>query len=297
MSTDCFYSDEVYQRALAAYLGLAIGDALGATTEFMTPYEVKKKYHVHRQIIGGGWLKLKPGSVTDDTEMSLALGKALLEARGMDLKGVADSFIAWRKSKPVDIGDTVNKGLSHYETTGTALAPPSEMSAGNGAAMRNLPVVLATLKDYESFRMWSLDQSRITHNHPLSDAGTLLLGEMTRLAILKEQTAPLKATAMGWINNYPKFDYNKFKRTDDGYIATTIKTVLYFFFHTSDFETCLLGIVNAGGDADTNGALGGMLAGAFYGLDAIPRRWLQQLDKKIKVEIHQQVQELLYTFC
>lgn len=297
MDNNGFYSEAVYHRALAAYLGLAIGDALGATTEFMTPYEVKSKYHVHKHLIGGGWLKLKAGSVTDDTEMSLALGNALLEARGMDLNEVADHFIKWRKSKPVDIGDTVNKGLTHYVETGKALAPPSDMAAGNGAAMRNLPVVLATLKDYESFRNWSLDQSRITHNNPLSDAGTLLLGEMTRLAVMKGQTAPLKATAVGWINNYPKFDFNKFKRTDDGYIATTVKTVLYFFFHTPDFETCLLGIVNAGGDADTNGALGGMLAGAFYGLDAIPHRWLRGLDKKVKVEIHQQVQKILSTFC
>ncbi|MCK7473978.1 MAG: ADP-ribosylglycohydrolase family protein [Rhodopseudomonas palustris] len=57
-------------RALAAYLGFAIGDALGATVEFMTKGEIAAQYGIHRDIIGGGWLKLKPGQITDDTEMA-----------------------------------------------------------------------------------------------------------------------------------------------------------------------------------------------------------------------------------
>ena len=70
--------DMLYDRALGAYLGLAVGDALGATVEFMLPREIRYQYGVHRDIIGGGWLKLKAGRVTDDTEMSLALGRALM---------------------------------------------------------------------------------------------------------------------------------------------------------------------------------------------------------------------------
>ena len=61
----------IMDRARAAFLGVALGDALGATTEFMTPREIRAKYGVHRKIVGGGWLHLKPGRVTDDTEMSL----------------------------------------------------------------------------------------------------------------------------------------------------------------------------------------------------------------------------------
>ena len=54
-------------RVKGAYLGLALGDALGATTEFLTPYEIQSQYGIHNKIIGGGWLHLKPGKVTDDT--------------------------------------------------------------------------------------------------------------------------------------------------------------------------------------------------------------------------------------
>jgi ADP-ribosyl-[dinitrogen reductase] hydrolase len=69
-------SPSVMDRALGAFFGVAIGDALGATVEFMTAREIACEYKVHNQIIGGGWLNIKPGRVTDDTEMSLALGEA-----------------------------------------------------------------------------------------------------------------------------------------------------------------------------------------------------------------------------
>jgi hypothetical protein len=62
---------DILARAEAAYLGLALGDALGATVEFMTPREIAHHFAdaggVHREITGGGWLHLKPGQVTDDT--------------------------------------------------------------------------------------------------------------------------------------------------------------------------------------------------------------------------------------
>ena len=84
--------DDIHRRALGAYLGLAIGDALGATVEFMTPREIQDTYGMHRKIIGGGWLKLKPGQVTDDTGMSLALGDAIISTNGFNTKAAADAF-------------------------------------------------------------------------------------------------------------------------------------------------------------------------------------------------------------
>jgi ADP-ribosyl-[dinitrogen reductase] hydrolase len=74
-------------RAIAAYLGLAIGDALGSTVEFMMPREIAEQYGEHKTLCGGGWLHLKPGQVTDDTTMSLALGAASLHHGGINPSG------------------------------------------------------------------------------------------------------------------------------------------------------------------------------------------------------------------
>ena len=69
-------NEQMLNRALGAYLGFACGDALGATVEFMTPKQIQKRYGVHQDVIGGGWLGLEAGQVTDDTQMALALGQA-----------------------------------------------------------------------------------------------------------------------------------------------------------------------------------------------------------------------------
>ena len=103
-------------RGIAAYLGLAIGDALGATVEFMTPAEIRHEYGTHQHIIGGGWLKLKAGEITDDTEMSLALGDAILAAGKVDPP-------AWRKP-------SVNGCAANPKTS----AIPCDVASCNSAA-------------------------------------------------------------------------------------------------------------------------------------------------------------------
>ncbi|MBI5136974.1 MAG: ADP-ribosyl-[dinitrogen reductase] hydrolase [Nitrospirae bacterium] len=288
--------ERVRERALGAYLGLAVGDALGATTEFMIPAEIRARHGVHQNMTGGGWLHLKPGQITDDTQMSLALGNALLEAGGMDPHCVARHYLAWMAAKPVDIGHTVRRGLVRYRALGTVEAAYSPHAAGNGGAMRNLPVVLATLGDRAAFVEWSLAQARVTHNHPEADAGTLLLGDLTRQALLLGGEAPVQTLIRTWTEAFPAFDPRRFRGETDGYVVHTARTVLHFFTNTFDFESCLVATVNQGGDADTNGALAGALAGAFYGPDAIPGRWLKRLDPNARRAIEGQVDALLERF-
>jgi ADP-ribosyl-[dinitrogen reductase] hydrolase len=283
----------LYDRALGAYLGLAVGDALGATVEFMLPREIVYKYGTHRDIIGGGWLKLKAGRVTDDTEMSLALGRALLASNGWNANAVADSFVAWLKSRPVDIGNTCRRGIQRYMLSGSLSGPMSEGDAGNGAAMRNLPVVLATLNDDEAFRQQTLEEARFTHNHPLSDAATLALGEMTRTLLKGCGVKECREVVKVLLIEYPKFQFNPYPGRASGYIVDTMQTVLHHFFITDSFETLVVDTVNRGEDADTTGAIAGMLGGALYGASAIPNRWVSKLETKVVSEIHLQVSELL----
>jgi ADP-ribosyl-[dinitrogen reductase] hydrolase len=68
---------------------------------------------------------------------------------------------------------------------------------------------------------------------------------------------------------------------------------LHYFFSTDSFESCLIATVNQGGDADTTGALAGMLAGAKYGVQQIPERWLNELDERIVTQIRQQTSDLV----
>src|SRR5512137_2497718 len=129
---------ETRERAQAAFVGMAIGDALGATVEFMTASEIASKYGTFREITGGGWLRLKPGQVTDDTEMALCIARAIVRNQAWSPGAIAENFATWLKSRPIDCGDTCRKGIRTYMLHGTLEMPPNEWDAGNGAAMRML---------------------------------------------------------------------------------------------------------------------------------------------------------------
>ena len=285
--------DDLHKRALGAYLGFAVGDALGATVEFMTPAEIQHRYGMHRDMIGGGWLKLKPGQITDDTQMSLALGQSILDSGGWNAVAAADAFVAWLKSRPKDVGNTCRRGIQRYMTDGTLAGQPHEGDAGNGACMRNLPLALATLNDDATFADATLAQCHLTHHHPLSDAATLALGRMTRSLIRGGGMRSCRAEANRLIAEFPIFRFDPYPKRASGYIVDTVQTVLYFFFRTDSFESCLTEVVNRGDDADTNGALAGMLAGAAYGVSGIPGYWLRKLDREIKARIEAQTEALL----
>ncbi|MFA5352988.1 MAG: ADP-ribosylglycohydrolase family protein, partial [Thermodesulfovibrionales bacterium] len=197
-------------RAMGAYMGLAVGDALGATVEFMTRSEIAAKYGVHYRMTGGGWLRLRPGQVTDDTQMSLHLGRAILKAGGWDLVSVCNEFAEWLKTKPVDVGNTCRRGIRRYMTEGSLSTPYNDGDAGNGAAMRNLPVALATLHDPQAYEQWTLEQARITHNHPLSDSSTLALGRMVQRLLLGSGIKAAREESEDLISRHRTFRFNPY---------------------------------------------------------------------------------------
>lgn len=285
------------ERALGAYLGLAVGDALGATVEFLTPSEIRHQYGELRDIVGGGWLRLKAGQVTDDTQMSLALGAAILEAGGWDLHNIAAHWLAWLKSKPIDVGNTCRRGLVRFGRDGSLESPFSDGDAGNGALMRVLPAILFAFRDMTLLERCALEQAQVTHNHPLSDAATLcfarMLADLLAGGHWRDNLAKLRAHAKALVDAHRQFRFDPYPKRSTGYIVDTVQTVLHAFFATDSFESCLVRTVNCGGDADTTGAIAGMLAGAHYGVDGIPVRWLKRLDRKVRDEIARQVDDLL----
>lgn len=284
-------------RALGAYLGLAIGDALGATVEFMTPREIRLQHGVHRQITGGGWLKLKAGEVTDDTTMSLALGDALLrgarEGRPHDTTLIADAFVAWWRGKPVDCGNTCRRGILRYLHDRTLAGPLNDGDGGNGALMRNLPAALATLGDDAAFERLSLAQAHITHHHAESDAAVLGLGHLLRDLLAGAGAAAAGARIAALVGAWPVFRFQPYRGRASGYVVDTVQTVLHCFTQHDDFEAAVVAAVNQGDDADTTGALVGMLAGARCGAAALPPAWLRQLSPAVVQAVTAQAGALL----
>lgn len=283
--------------ALAAFLGFAMGDALGATVEFMTRDEIAVEYGTLKDIVGGGWLHLKPGRVTDDTDMALAVGRSLVRAGKLDLVDMSEEFVTWLRSGPIDVGHTCRRGIRRYINNGTVAGPFNEGDAGNGAAMRVLPIALANLDNPQRGDDWAVAQGHVTHHHPLSDGACIALVDMVRLLITTPDRvaarAAARARADALVEQYPRFVFTPYRGLSTAYVVDTIQTAFHGFFSTDSLESCIVTTVNLGGDADTTGAIAGMLAGALYGPEQLPQRWLDTLDPDITATIRAMVPELL----
>ena len=275
----------IVRRARAALLGGAVGDALGATTEFMKPAQIRERIGVHREITGGGWLNLLPGQVTDDTEMTLCVARGIVQTRVWNLAAIADRFAHWLSGGPADVGATCRRGILEYVETRRLVAAPNDWDAGNGAAMRVAPVALYTLGDEELLSRLAVEQAHITHHHPLSDAACVAVGKMVQRALLGSPLPGLKEAAEELAARHPEFRFEGYDGESSAYVPDTLRTVLDAFFSTGSFEECLVKTVNRGGDADTAGAIAGAIAGARYGLSGIPRRWVNALDAGLREEL------------
>jgi ADP-ribosyl-[dinitrogen reductase] hydrolase len=199
------------------------------------------------------------------------------------------------RAKPVDIGNTVRRGIVHYRNSGACEVPFSENDAGNGACMRSLPMALAMLgADESQLRQASRIQAHITHHNDISDQGTECVMRMVQCAIQGGSKQDMENLAQELVANEPLYAYcQSTQENPTGYIVETLRAVFQAFFTSENFEAAMVDVVNRGGDADTTGAILGMIAGAYYGIDAIPRQWQQTMDQDILKRCGEQALALL----
>jgi ADP-ribosyl-[dinitrogen reductase] hydrolase len=155
------------------------------------------------------------------------------------------------------------------------------------------PVALYALGDEELLSRLAVEQAHITHHHPLSDAACVAVGKLVQRGLLGKPLPGLRAAAEELAARHPEFRFEGYDGEATGYVVNTLRTVLDAFFSTQSFEECLVKTVNRGDDADTTGAIAGAIAGARYGLAAIPRRWLRALDGTLREELSGLAEELV----
>jgi ADP-ribosyl-[dinitrogen reductase] hydrolase len=159
--------------------------------------------------------------------------------------------------------------------------------------MRVLPAALATLGDPAGFAALALGQARITHHHRLSDSATLELGALAQALVLGEGTARVDARITHWTTREPIFRFQPWPGRASAYVVDTVQTVLQAFTRHGNFEDAVVAAVNCGDDADTTGALVGMLAGARGGVRALPVAWLRRLQPDIRQAVSDQAGALV----
>ena len=290
---------ELKDRYRGALVGLAVGDALGTTLEFRSP----GSFEPIDDMVGGGPFGLSPGEWTDDTSMALCLAASLVETRAFDPVDQMRRYLDWRRDgymssngRCFDIGNTVGAALDRFAANGDPFAGSTDPSnGGNGSLMRLAPVPLCCALRLDTAIELAGEMSRTTHAAPEPVdacryfAGLVagaLAGE-SKVALLGPRFHPTRgAWGMGELS--PEIDRvasGSFHERrpphirGTGYVVHALEAALWAFATTEDFRSGTLAAVNLGDDADTTGAIYGQLAGAFYGVEAIPGAWRERLSQ------------------
>ncbi|MHC4600758.1 MAG: ADP-ribosylglycohydrolase family protein [Planctomycetota bacterium] len=287
------------ERYIGCLLGLGVGDALGAPMEFMSAPQIQIKHGMVKEMIGGGWLNVRPGETTDDTAMALALAESLVEKKTFDRDDTAARYVAWLRSGPRDVGNTVRaslnriaEGMDPEEASAETHSEVGGKTAGNGTAMRAAPLALAFHDREEELIAHSRADATITHHDPLAGLGSAALNLMIATALgpgKDRKVVPDKAreilTRLGEARAVPD---PSGKEAGDlrptGFVLDSLECAIWAFLTGKGFEDALVRAVNLGGDTDTIGAICGALCGAWYGAPKIPARWIQPLDKREALE-------------
>jgi len=256
-------------RAQGALLGQVIGDSLGSRVEFKLAQEIARLFPDGvRDLADGGPYHTIAGQPTDDSEMALALARAILSQRGFERDKVLDAYRDWMQTRPVDIGETTERGLLGLHTT---------ESESNGSLMRVSPIGVWAAGDPARAAAAARADSALTHPNPVcieSCAGYCAaiaagVAGASRREMAEAAAAHCTGAAQEAIrrNALPE----SFER---GWVITSLQNAFYRLSSNASVEESLIATVGCGGDTDTNAAIAGALLGALHGRAAFPSRWI-----------------------
>lgn len=280
--------DDRFQGSL---LGLALGDAIGATVEFCP----RGSFAELTTIVGGGAHNLKAGQWTDDTSMAICLAESLISCNEFNAYDQMTRYYNWWKSGYnsstgvcFDIGLTVKNALIKFNNTKNPYSVNiSSHSAGNGSIMRLAPIALYFYPSLEQTLEFAAASSRTTHAAPEAIESCQLLGYIIHRALNGDSKKDVLDASKQIFNESKVVDLAlgkyQLKKINEikgsGYVINSLEAALWCFYKSTSYREAVLMAANLGDDADTTAAITGQLAGAYYGLDGIPKHWQDILYK------------------
>lgn len=297
-NTNAIEAGSARDRARGALVGLAVGDAVGTTVEFLAP----GTFEPLTDMVGGGPFHLEPGQWTDDTSMALCLAESLVDCGGHDPADQLRRYVLWWKDGYLssngacfDIGVTTRTQLSRFLHTGEPHDPHvDEDAAANGSLMRLAPVAIRWSHSPENVIAQAAASSRTTHPATRPVDACKLLAAMTAALIRGENPETVfsaefwqfgtlhpevEAIARGsWLVKQPP------AIRGTGYCVDALEAAIWAVARAGDFREAVLRAANLGDDADTTAAIAGQLAGAKFGASGIPKAWLNKLAMRSRIE-------------
>lgn len=283
-------------RAAGALVGLACGDALGRPVEFRSSDAVARDHGRVTEMLARGTHHQPAGTVTDDTDLTLATARSLVDREGFDPDDVARRFADWLAGDPFDVGLLTAEVIRGYDEAATPAdaartaweARPEGQNAGNGSLMRCAPPALG-YDDRDRLAERTAALSALTHADPRCVESCVALTRILRelldgagvddalgaaLSLARGRAAPTgvrEALAVA--------TEREARRENGGFVLATLETALADALTAESFEEAVVTSVSRGGDADTVGAVCGAVAGARFGVEAVPARWTDRVDE------------------
>ncbi len=304
--------ETMLSRFQGAILGAAVGDAMTAPVQFVSRKVIAEQYSVVREMIGGGWLSLRRGQFSDDTQMMVCSLESIVEGGSFNVDHCVVKLLQWYKTRPKAIGKTtgdslkrLSKGESWRVAAHQVYSRRPHSSAGNGALLRSLPIALRYTSDFAALISNSSDSAMITHADPMAASAVVLLNLMISQLVQSDEKDP-RAYCIErlfgdkdnlWKNIFAEIDYlDAEDLIASGFVVDTIQSALWCFLKKESFEEAVVAGANLGEDAYGLTAVTGALAGAHYGIGKIPSRWMEALEhrealmalaEKLYQQIHQ----------
>ncbi|MET0387600.1 MAG: ADP-ribosylglycohydrolase family protein [Polyangiales bacterium] len=295
-------------RVRGAVIAAAIGDALGAPVEFIASLaEIRARFgpqgvsgYVHFRERDGR--RFAP--YTDDTQLSEATLRALLNTGGRDLDAtmveLAREYVTWSKAPQGGHrapGQACLRGCRML-AAGTPWYEAGEPDAGGcGSVMRVFPIGLLHAHDLQRAEDWAVAQSKLTHRAPIALAACAAMTRAIAQTMRGAGVAVATADAMAAAGRYDLATARMLERARDdahagvppevalerlqGWAADeAIAAAVYVVTrHANDLRGGLLEAANTPGDSDSIASLVGAWLGTLLGFDAVPHAWIDPLER------------------
>jgi len=307
-------------RFRGALLGSACGDALGCPVETRTPNAIQARYGQLRDFqTSSGWIKGPPGTITDDTLLTMMTAEALLDAGDSHPEHFGQSLVDELHSIR-GMGRATRRSVERY-AEGRPWWRSGVDSAGNGVAMRIAPIGLAFSNNLTALRRETARNAVVTHASRLAVASGIMqayavarlsctpAGTLDPNEFLSELVAILGDFADAGAKERRPGGGDSVVRIADrvmelgemltlapaeafahtynvAFVLESLPAAIWAFLASPDDpEEAIVIAVNGGYDADTVAAMTGALAGAYNGAGALPERWLGQLEDAEQINV------------
>ncbi|MGE5592993.1 MAG: ADP-ribosylglycohydrolase family protein [Betaproteobacteria bacterium] len=327
-------SDELLARAAGCLAGVAVGDAMGMPVEFLTREEIKARFsrvdrflepppgHIHTGT--------PPGRVTDDTEQTWALARALVASGRITPRVAADAYLEW--ADRVNAFDTSflgpsSRGALERLRAGEDPARTGDKGATVGAAMRVAPIGIVNAGDAEAAACEAYFSSLPTHGVNIAIAGACAVAAGVACAVAgRPLEAVVEAAVAGaaygqglgvqWAGaTVPArmrlaLDLVSHNKSEPERAEEALYETVGVGMYPTELVATALGLVvlydgrphlaipaaaSMGGDTDTLAAIVGALSGALGGIGALPAQWVAAVERVNDLDCEALASQLIAT--